>query len=157
MTEERPNVRLSADEAWAMIAEAHTGVLTTLRRDGVPVALPLWFVALDRRIYVNTLRGTRKVARVRHDARASFLVEDGERFAELRAVHLTGRATVIADDPDLTERVTQAIDDKYGGFRADRSSLPEASQRYYRANSAVIVFTPDERYVSWDNRRLHAH
>jgi nitroimidazol reductase NimA-like FMN-containing flavoprotein (pyridoxamine 5'-phosphate oxidase superfamily) len=156
MTPERPNVRLSPDEAWRMITDAHTGVLTTLRRDGVPVALPLWFVALDRRIYVNSLAATKKVARIRHDGRASFLVEAGARFSELRAVHLTGQAVVIDDDPALGQRVAEAIDEKYRGFRADRSTLPEPSQRHYAATSVVVAFLPDERYVSWDNRRLHA-
>jgi hypothetical protein len=46
-------IRLSVDEAWDTIDRAHTGILTTLRRDGVPVSLPVWFVVLDRRIYVS--------------------------------------------------------------------------------------------------------
>ena len=50
----RMGVRLTEDEAWAELAAAHTGILTTLRRDGRPVPLPVWFVALDRTIYVRT-------------------------------------------------------------------------------------------------------
>ena len=60
-------VRLTDDEAWAELAAAHTGILTTLRRDGRPVPLPVWFTVLDRRIYVRTPAGTRKVQHVRHD------------------------------------------------------------------------------------------
>ena len=54
-------VRLTEDEAWAELAAAHTGILTTLRRDGRPVPLPVWFVALDRHVYVRTPARTRKV------------------------------------------------------------------------------------------------
>ena len=39
-------VRLSEEEAWAELATAHTGILTTLRRDGRPVSLPVWLVAV---------------------------------------------------------------------------------------------------------------
>ena len=71
-------VRLGEEEAWAELEHAHTGILTTLRRDGRPVSLPVWFAALDRRIYVRTPAKTRKVEHVRNDPRATFLVERGE-------------------------------------------------------------------------------
>ena len=55
-------------------------IMTTLRRDGMPIAMPMWFAAIDERIYVNT-RG-KKLHRHRHMIRAaSFLVESGERVA----------------------------------------------------------------------------
>ena len=75
------SVRLSADEAWTVLEAAHTGIFTTLRRDGMPIALPVWFVAIDRTICLAAPSRTKKVARLRHDARASFLVESGERLS----------------------------------------------------------------------------
>src|SRR5436309_6210422 len=94
--------RMTEAEIWAFVTDAPTGILTTLRRDGVPVALPLWFACLDRIIYVQT-RG-KKLERVAHDARASFLVESGHRWAELKAVHFTGRAEIVEPDRDLGRR-----------------------------------------------------
>lgn len=149
----RRTVRLSPDEGWATIEGSHTGIFTTLRRDGMPVALPVWFVVLDRRIYVTTPAGSKKVARVRVDGRASFLVESGERWAELKAVHLTGSAAVI-DDGDIATRVRQAMDAKYGVFRSARQAMPAATREHYGARGALICFTPDDRIVSWDNARL---
>ena len=91
------SVRLSPDEAWGIIEHAHTGIFTSLRRDGTPVALPVWFVSLDRRIYVSGPAGSKKFARVRRDPRVSFLVESGTRWAELVAVHLSGDAHRLTD------------------------------------------------------------
>jgi nitroimidazol reductase NimA-like FMN-containing flavoprotein (pyridoxamine 5'-phosphate oxidase superfamily) len=91
------SVRLTPDEAWDVLARAHTGILTTLRRDGMPISLPMWFVALERTICISAPSGTKKLARLRHDPRASFLVESGERWAELEAVHLTGRIETVTD------------------------------------------------------------
>ena len=149
----RPSVRMTDDEAWAMVEEALVGVLTTLRRDGRPVALPVWFVALDRRIYVTT-RG-KKVERARRDARASFLVEDGERWSELRAVHLDCAAEVITPTDDLRERVRAEMDTKYGRYRTRRSAMPTAAREHYaNAAGALLELVPQGRLLTWDNRRL---
>ena len=88
------SVRMNGDEAWAVLENAHTGVLTSLRADGWPISLPVWFVALDRRIYVAGPAHTKKFARIRNDPRVSFVVESGTQWAELVGVQLTGRAGV---------------------------------------------------------------
>ncbi len=54
------SVRMNNDEAWAVLESAHTGVLTSLRADGWPISLPVWFGALDRRIYVAGQAHTKK-------------------------------------------------------------------------------------------------
>ena len=149
----RPSVRLSEDEAWAMLEASHTGILTTLRRDGRPVTLPIWFVVLDRRIYVST-RG-KKVQRARHDARASFLVEAGERWAELRPVHVDCRASVIEPSDELVDRIRTATEAKYGAYRTRRRDMPDATREHYRASlGAVIELVPEGKLLTWDNRRL---
>jgi PPOX class probable F420-dependent enzyme len=148
-----PSVRLSADEAWQFATEAHTGILVTLRRDGVPIATPMWFAVLDRQIYVQTPARSRKVARLRRDPRVSFLVEAGERWAELRAVHFTGRADVV-DDPETLRRVTAEMERKYAGFRTARESMPEATRRHYATAFALVRIVPDTHVISWDNRKL---
>jgi PPOX class probable F420-dependent enzyme len=151
----RRGVRLSADEIAEMLEHTHTGILTTLRRDGVPIALPVWYVALDGRIFVSTPGASKKVARVRHDARASFLVESGERWIDLKAVHLTGRATIL-DDAELAQRVGAAMEAKYAAFRTVPTEMPTATKQHYAQPPAVICFEPDERVVSWENAKLFA-
>lgn len=147
------SIRLSPDEAWARIAEAHTGILTSLRRDGVPVSLPVWFVVLDRRIYVSGPASTRKFARVRRDPRVSFLVESGTRWAELDGVHVTGQARLV-DDPALLARVSEALDAKYARYRTPREEMPDPTRERYETAVATIVIVPDDRILSWDNARL---
>ncbi len=147
------SVRLTDDEAWDVLAASHTGILTSLRRDGAPIALPLWFVVLDRRIYVSGPAGAMRVVRIRRDPRVSFLVESGERWAELRAVHVTGRARVVTE-PTLLTRVAAALDAKYRAFRTPRAVMPAASRAHYDVKLATIEIVPDQRILSWDNARL---
>lgn len=150
------SVRMSQDEAWAAIEAAHTGVLTSLRRDGVPISLPIWFVTLDRKVYVSGPAATKKFTRLRHDERVGFLVEHGERWAELAGVHLTGRARFV-DDAELLDRVSAAMAAKYTRFRTSREEMPARSRARYETAMATIVIEPDDRILSWDNSRLFAH
>lgn len=147
------SVRLSHEEAWSVLADAHTGIFTSLRRDGTPITLPLWFVVLDRRIYVSGPAHAKRLARVRRNPRVSFLVESGKPWAELRAVHLTGRARIVTE-PELKERVAAALDAKYAAFRTARAEMPAATRTHYEVETATIEITPDERILSWDNARL---
>jgi PPOX class probable F420-dependent enzyme len=145
-------IRLTLDEAWDAIGAAHTGILTTLRRNGMPIALPVWFVVDDRTIAMMTPAGTKKIARVRHDPRASFLVESGERWAELRAVHATGRVEIVGD-ATAASRIEAAVTAKYAAFRPAAESLPAATQAYY-ADQVFLRFVPEGRILTWDNSRI---
>ena len=146
------SIRLSADEAWEVLAAAHTGILTTLRRDGMPITLPMWFVALDRTICFSAPSRTKKVARLRHDPRAAFLVESGARWAELRAVHLTGRVEEVIDD-GVAARIADLMDTKYAAYRTDAGAMPDATRAHYSARTTFRL-VPDERVLTWDNARL---
>lgn len=149
----KPTVRMSEDEIWQFVEEGHTGILTTLRQDGMPIALPIWYVCLDGLIYIGT-RG-KKLIRIKNDDRASFLVESGEQWAELRAVHMTGKAEIIDLDDELSARYRAELDRKYSSYRTVGSAMPKATREAYtRAVSGVVRFSPDERILNWDNRKL---
>jgi nitroimidazol reductase NimA-like FMN-containing flavoprotein (pyridoxamine 5'-phosphate oxidase superfamily) len=134
-----------------MVTDAHTGVMTTVRRDGMPIALPLWFACVDRIIWVHS-RG-RKLQRIAHDPRASFLVESGERWAELRAVHFTGRAEAVEPDSATLALVEAETARKYDAFRTPANDMPAATAPRYAA-MRWIRFTPDDRVLSWDNAKI---
>lgn len=146
-------VRLTDDEAWAELTAAHTGILTTLRRDGRPVPLPVWFVVRDRRVYVRTPARTHKVAHVERDPRATFLVERGERWAELCAVMLHADVTFV-DAGSERDAVEGLLAEKYARFRTDDAQLPDATRAHYAVESAVLKLTPVGRLVTWDNSKL---
>jgi PPOX class probable F420-dependent enzyme len=145
------SVRLSEDEAWDVLERSHTGILTTLRSDGSPVTLPVWFVVIDRTICMRTPTRTKKLKRIRRDPRASFLVESGEKWAELEAVHLNGAVEVV-HDAGLKRRIEQALEDKYAAFRTPRTEMSEAARAAY-TDFAHLQLTPLPRLLTWDNRR----
>jgi Pyridoxamine 5'-phosphate oxidase len=153
-TEARMGIELKDDELWAYVSTAHTAVVTTLRRDGWPVALPVWFAVLDRLIYLKTFPTLMKAKRIAHDPRASFVVGDGRRWTELRAVTISATAELLREGPEAgTARHALAV--KYPpGVDVPVDRLPEASRAYYGAADVIIRLTPTGNPISWDNRRL---
>jgi Pyridoxamine 5'-phosphate oxidase len=143
---------LDVDEAWEVVCAAHTGIFTSLRRDGTPIALPVWFVVVDRVVWLSTPASSKKVARVRRNPRTSFLVESGMRWAELKAVHLTCSATVV--EGESVNRVDTEKGRKYASHQSARSKMPDRTRDYYSASRVAIRLDPDERILSWDNSRL---
>ncbi len=146
------SIRLSEDEAWSFLEEGHTGIFTSLRRDGRPVTLPVWYVALDRRIYLGGPAQTKKFQRVRHDERVAFLVESGLAWKDLKAVHVSGRARIL-DDAGEIERVQAELDRKYAAFRTQSSAMPDATRSHY-SSRAVLRIEPEGRMLTWDNARI---
>jgi nitroimidazol reductase NimA-like FMN-containing flavoprotein (pyridoxamine 5'-phosphate oxidase superfamily) len=152
MAATKPSPRMTADECWSFVSDTHTGILTTLRRDGTPIALPLWFACLDRTIYLQT-RG-RKLERIRHNPLASFLVETGDHWADLKAVHLTGRAEIVDLDDELSRRFRFEMDRKYKPFSTVTAMPAETADYYAQALTGVVRFSPDERILNWDNAKI---
>jgi len=147
------SVRMDRDEAWARIASAHTGIVTSLRRDGMPVSTPMWFCVVDGAVHFRTPAGSKKAARLRNDSRIGFLVEGGMRWAELWAVHLAGRAAFVDDDPVIA-RVGEALDAKYSTFRTPRTAMPDDTRGHYERPFVVVRIEAEEGIVSWDNTKL---
>jgi nitroimidazol reductase NimA-like FMN-containing flavoprotein (pyridoxamine 5'-phosphate oxidase superfamily) len=146
------NIRLTPDEAWVMLEERRVGIFTSLRRDGSPISLPVWYAPIDRRIYLHGPAKAKKFARVRNNPRVSFLCETGERWRDLCVVHLTGVARVV-DDESVERLVATEFERRYSALRPPRVELPDSAKARYRG-FAVIEITPDERFLSWDNSRL---
>jgi len=145
-------IRLTTAQAWETLAAAHTGILTTLRRDGAPVTLPVWFVTEQRTITFKTPSATAKVTRIRRDARASFLVESGHHWGELRGVHLSGRVEVI-ENPEAMTRIDDALAVKYAHYRPATASLPGRVQARY-SQPVFLRFVPEGRVLTWDNAKI---
>jgi hypothetical protein len=98
----------------------------------------------DGCLFFNTTEGNLSVRNIDHDPRASAVVDDGDAYANLRGVVLSGRLERAGDDPRLPA-VTRLIGEKYHGGK-------EPPFRRWR-NRVWLRLTP-EREASWDFRRI---
>jgi PPOX class probable F420-dependent enzyme len=96
------------------LARSKRALLVSFRRDGTPVATPVWAAERDGALYVRTERGSGKVRRLRNDARL-LLAPCTARGKPLGAP-LEATATVLAD---ARERIAEeALKGRYGAGRA---------------------------------------
>ncbi|WP_436794696.1 pyridoxamine 5'-phosphate oxidase family protein [Actinospongicola halichondriae] len=143
---------MTDDEAWAFLESGHTAVLTTLRRDGWPVSLPLWYVVSDRTIHVATPGRSKKVLRIRNDDRACLLVERGDAWVDLAAVELPVRATILEPGAE-SERASARFTEKYAAHVPAPTGMAAATRDHY-SRQTVIRLDPAGDVISWDNARI---
>jgi PPOX class probable F420-dependent enzyme len=84
--------------------------LTSFKRDGTPVATPLWFVPEGTRLLALTDLHSAKVRRIRRNPRV--LIAPCRADGKLRGAPLPAHAEVLTTAPDL-ERVQRMLMERY--------------------------------------------
>jgi uncharacterized protein len=85
--------------------------LATFRRDGAEVRTPVWFAALDAKLYVFSAGDAGKVKRLRHSPRARVAPCDARGGVRGDWRETTAR---VVTDRRLIERARAALRAKYG-------------------------------------------
>jgi PPOX class probable F420-dependent enzyme len=85
----------------SMLRKPNPAVITTLRRDGQPVAVATWYLWDDGRVLVNMDEGRTRLAHIRNDPRVSIDVLDESGW--YTHVSIVGRVDELRDDPDMTD------------------------------------------------------
>jgi nitroimidazol reductase NimA-like FMN-containing flavoprotein (pyridoxamine 5'-phosphate oxidase superfamily) len=70
-------------------------ILTTLQKDGAPLAMPMWFVADTEHLGMVSVVDTQKVRNLRRDSRVCVVVESGTRGAEICGVSIQGHVVFL--------------------------------------------------------------
>ena len=115
--------------------------LTTFRRDGSPVATPVWVAGHEGRLLVWTGAGTHKVQRLRRDPRV--LVAPSTGRGEVTGGAVAGTAVVLED----TTLVLRLLGEKYGlQFRLLRrfNALVRVLRRRPQGRSVTLEIRLDE-------------
>jgi len=123
-----------SDDIAGLLASRQNGVLATLRRDGRPqlsVVTYAWYPDDDGReiVRISTVDGRAKVANLRRDPRASFLVSDesGWSYAVVEgAVELSAVAT--SHDDEAVEQLIRVYQGR-GGRAPGLGRLPPGHGR----------------------------
>ena len=98
---------MTAEAREAFLAEPRLGMLLTLESGGAPIAVPVWFEWDGSRARMFTSAGSRKIARLAGDARASLLVAR-DRDEKEAWVAIDGTISVHEDGAfALAERLAQ--------------------------------------------------
>ncbi len=120
-------------------AEAYSS-LTTFKRDGTPVATPVWQAVGGDRIYVFTEAASWKVKRLGRNPRIE-IAPCNWRGVRSSAARWTGSARVIREESEIATAYA-ALDRKYGWQKGLVDLLSRLSGRY--DGRAMLEITLDD-------------
>ncbi len=148
----RDQIRMTEDELREFVGSAHTIIINSIGKDGVPHPMPMWFaVEGNGAIVMSTFTKSQKIRNLERDPRVSLLVEDGTEYAELRGAVLYGTAELVPEADDVVEILVQVnAKSVQGDIDADQL---RAAVRGTAPKRTGIRVRP-ERVVSWDHRKL---
>jgi len=141
-------------ELAAFLDEQRTLILATVGRDGWPHLMPLWFTLRDGEPWAWTYARSQKVKNLERDARATWQVEAGESYEQLRGVMVKARVE-LHRDVETVSAFGEELFRRYTGL----DPLPEpvlamiAAQAPKRIALRMVPAT-DEPPVTWDHAKL---
>jgi nitroimidazol reductase NimA-like FMN-containing flavoprotein (pyridoxamine 5'-phosphate oxidase superfamily) len=127
------------------LAEANLCRLGTIDENGDPHVVPAWFWWDGKRFWLGVDAGDRKVANVRHRARAAIEIDSDLR--RKRGVLVVGEALVLDGYDGRREYIRISIE-QLRRYRPDQPTRETAERMAAKGDPAVIVVIP-ERIVSW--------
>src|SRR5205807_10635765 len=109
---QRDRIKMTPDEIDAFVRGRHTMSVATVGPDGRPHLVAMWYGFLDGVPAFETYRKSQKVVNLRRDPRMTCLIEEGNRYDELRGVELVATGTIV-DDPQALVTVARSLFERY--------------------------------------------
>jgi len=160
----REQIKMTAAEAAAFLAEERTVTCATVGPRGWPHLMPLWYVLRGHsagepgpRIWSWTYAASQKVKNLERDARATLQVEAGEAYPELRGVMLECDVVIHRE---ITEVVRLGAEIMLRNVlprgQAPPPELPPQARDAVAAQAGKRVGLEfvERRRTSWDHRKL---
>jgi PPOX class probable F420-dependent enzyme len=150
----RAATRMTDHEVETFLAGRRVANIATIGADGRPHVVAMWYGwAPDGRIAFATYTSSQKVVNLRRRAVLTALVEDGERYEELRGVQLKCDSE-LSEDRDTVNAVGESL---YERYHAEASGpLTDEIRPFVHAGmmkrTAVLLDVVD--IASWDHAKL---
>jgi len=146
----RDQIRFTAEEQSAFLAEQRTVICATQGARGWPHLMPLWYVVRNGELWAWTYGRSQKVRNLERDPRATLQIEAGETYDQLRGVMIEAR-TELHREPEIISGVGAELLARYGG--GPITPEIEAAVAAQAPKRVAMRFVP-ERIASWDHRKL---
>jgi len=148
----RDQIRMSEEELAAFLDEQRTLILATVGRDGWPHLMPLWYTVRDGEPWAWTYARSQKVRNLERDPRATWQVEAGTSYEQLRGAMGKSRVVVHRDLPTVSA-FGEELFRRYTGL----DPLPAAVLAMIASQApkrVVLRMVAAEPPVTWDHGKL---
>jgi PPOX class probable F420-dependent enzyme len=149
-TKQRSQVAMSPEEIDAFIAEKHTLSIATVNRDGSIHMVAMWYGFLEGCVAIESKAKAQKVLNLRRNPHCTVMVEDGQKYEELRGVTFVGKGEIV-DDPDRMFTLGISVFERYMGASYTEAMKPAVEAMLHKR---VVVKLNVDKVVSWDHRKL---
>lgn len=147
-------VELDNEELDQFLNDGHTLILATIRKSGEPFLTPIWYVYHDGAFFIRTPAKSAKVQHIKRDPRVCCLLEEGEKWIDLKAAVLSCHAEIEEDD-ETCKTIARKFGAKYAEFTPNLESTPKATTEHYSSKTATVKLTPRPDDIrSWFNRKI---
>jgi PPOX class probable F420-dependent enzyme len=147
---QRDLIKMTQEEIDEFLQGRHSMSIATINHDGTIHVVAMWYGFVEGAIAIETKAKSQKVLNLRRNPQMTVLVEDGEKYEELRGVELVGRGEIV-DDPDRMFELGISVFERYQGGKYTEEMRPFVE---VMLNKRVVVKLHVDRVVSWDHRKL---
>jgi PPOX class probable F420-dependent enzyme len=148
----RDKIRMGDAELAAFLDEQRTLILATVGRDGWPHLMPLWFAMRDGEPWAWTYARSQKVRNLERDPRATWQVEAGTSYEQLRGAMVKARVVLHRDPPTVAAFGVELFE-RYTGA-APLAPEVRAMVEAQASKRVVLQLVAAEPPVSWDHGKL---
>ena len=149
---QRDLIKMTPDEADEFIRGWHTMNCATMKRDGTIHLVAMWYAFLEGAPALETKAKSQKVLNLRRDPRMTCLIEEGERYEELRGVELVGTGEIVEEYERIFE-IGVSIVERQSGHPFERTPEGiEMVEGLIRKRVGIKIHI--DKIVSWDHRKL---
>jgi len=144
-------IRMSADALHGYVEDQRVVILCSVNADGSVHAAPMWYVVVDDRICVTTMKKSQKATNLFRDPRLTWLIESGETYEELRGAQGRVQAEIV-EDQEWLNSVAARTDLKYRGVAPSPERAAELETQMQKRIGLSIPL--DGTVASWDHTLL---
>jgi PPOX class probable F420-dependent enzyme len=94
------------------LATKEVVVLSTVQRNGAPLAMPMWFLHTPQALFMISVDGLQKVRNLRRDPRVCVVAESGNRGSAIRGVVIQGHVDFVRE-PEQQQPIVERLLQKY--------------------------------------------
>lgn len=148
---QRARIKMTPEEVDAFVQSSRTMTMCTINHDGSIHAVAMWYGFLEGLVAIETKAKSQKAQNLRRQPAMTCLLEDGDRYEELRGVELVGRGEIV-EDRDRMWALGVSMYERYNGpYKEEARPVVEAA-----LHKRIVVKLLVDRVVSWDHRKLLA-
>jgi PPOX class probable F420-dependent enzyme len=148
-TKQRDVIRMTPQEVDEFLLGRHTMSLATINHDATVHLVAMWYGFLEGCVAIETKTKSQKVRNLRRDPRMTCMVEEGDRYEELRGAELVGTAEIVEEPERMWEMGVNLFERYQGTYTEEMRPYVEAM-----LHKRVVVKLHTDRIVSWDHRKL---